>query len=136
GAARHRAPGVALASPRAVAAPVLRRRRPRREGRVKTLVAFAEVAWGYFRTRKQFLLARLAERGWRVVYLEPVAQGRGNAWAPREDGAVTIVTVPFLKTVTRQPLYNAAIEFPPARAALEGLARRAVKDALARLGIG
>jgi glycosyltransferase involved in cell wall biosynthesis len=102
---------------------------------VKTLVAFAEVAWGYFRTRKQFLLARLAARGWRVVYLEPVAQGRGNAWAPRTEDGVTIVTVPFLKTVTRQPLYNAATEFAPVRAALEGLARRAVKDALARLGV-
>jgi glycosyltransferase involved in cell wall biosynthesis len=103
---------------------------------VKTLVAFAEVAWGYFRTRKQFLLARLAERGWRVVYLEPMAQGRGNAWAPREEGAVTIVTVPFLKTVTRAPLYNAAIELPPARAALEAIAARAVKDALSRLSVG
>jgi glycosyltransferase involved in cell wall biosynthesis len=101
----------------------------------RTLVAFAEVAWGYFRTRKQFLLARLAERGWQVHYLEPVAQGRGNAWHARTEGGVTIHTVPFLKPKTRQPLYNAATALPPARAAIEAIAARAVRRVLDAAGV-
>jgi len=100
-----------------------------------TLVAFAEGAWGYFRTRKQFLLARLAERGWRVVYLEPLAQGRGNAWAPRKEGGVEIVTVPFLKPATRQAAYNAVTRTAAGRAVLERLAVGATTRALARLGV-
>jgi len=102
----------------------------------RTLVALAEVAWGYFRTRKQFLLTRLATRGWRVVYVEPVAAGRGNALAARQVDGVTVITAPFLKTNTRQPLYNAAIEFPPAREALAALGARAALGALARLDLG
>lgn len=102
----------------------------------RTLVAFAEVAWGYFRTRKQFLLSRLAARGWEVHYLEPVAAGRGNAWRARTEGGVTIHTVPFLKTGTRQPLYNAAIELPPARAVLESVAAGAVERTLGAAGVG
>jgi glycosyltransferase involved in cell wall biosynthesis len=102
----------------------------------RTLVALAEVAWGYFRTRKQFLLTRLAARGWRVVYVEPMAAGRGNALAAREVDGVTVVTAPFLKSNTRQPLYNAAIELPPVRAALASLGARAAVAAIGRLGLG
>jgi UDP-galactopyranose mutase len=105
-------------------------------GAPRTLVAFAEVAWGYFRTRKQFLLSRLAGRGWNVHYLEPVAAGRGNAWQARQEDGVTIHTVPFLKPSTRQPLYNAAIELPPVRAALEAVAARAVRRVLSAAGVG
>ncbi len=102
----------------------------------RTLVALAEVAWGYFRTRKQFLLARLAARGWRVVYVEPMAAGRGNAWEPRTIDGVTVVTAPFLKTNTRQPLYNAAIAIPPLRAAIESAGAAAAVRAVERLGVG
>jgi glycosyltransferase involved in cell wall biosynthesis len=101
----------------------------------KTLVAFAEVAWGYFRTRKQFLLARLARRGWRVVYLEPLAAGRGNAWRPRDEDGVNVVTVPFLKTNTKSAPYNAAIAFPWARALLEDAGARAARRAMAMAGV-
>ena len=104
-------------------------------GAGRTLVALAEVAWGYFRTRKQFLLARLASRGWRVVYFEPLAGGRGNSWGAREQDGVTVITVPFLKTNTRQPLYNAAIGLAPVRATLEAVAAAGVSQALARLGV-
>jgi teichuronic acid biosynthesis glycosyltransferase TuaH len=102
----------------------------------RTLVALAEVAWGYFRTRKQFLLTRLAARGWRVVYVEPLAQGRGNALGARAVDGVTVVTAPFLKTNTRQPLYNAAIGLWPARAALETMGAAAAVAAVERLGVG
>ena len=101
----------------------------------RTLVAYAEVAWGYFRTRKQFLLTRLARRGWNVHYLEPLAPGRGNRLGARSEDGVTVHTVPFLKTSTRQPLYNAAIELPPVRAALEGLAAAAAERALRAAGV-
>ena len=102
----------------------------------RTLVALAEVAWGYFRTRKQFLLTRLAARGWRVVYVEPMAQGRGNALGARAVDGITVVTAPFLKTNTRQPLYNAAIGLGPARAALEAMGAAAATAAVERLGVG
>jgi len=101
----------------------------------RTLVAFAEVAWGYFRTRKQFLLTRLARLGWNVHYLEPLAPGRGNRLGARDEDGVTVHTVPFLKTSTRQPLYNAAIELPPVRAALEGIAAAAAERALRAAGV-
>ena len=68
-------------------------------------------------------------------YLEPVAAGRGNAWRSRTEGGVTIHTVPFLKTNTGQPLYNAAIELAPVRGALEALATRAVERALRAAGV-
>lgn len=115
---------------------------PWRRGRVlsaaqgRTLIALAEVAWGYFRTRKQFLLARLAARGWRVIYLEPMAAGRGNVWRPREADGVTVVTVPFLKPGTRQPAYNAATSFAPTRRALEEVGFVAAMAALRALGVG
>ena len=101
----------------------------------RTIVALAEVAWGYFRTRKQFLLARLAARGWRVIYVEPMAAGRGNAWEPRTIDGVTVITAPFLKTNTRQPLYNAAIEVPPLRAAIGAAGAAAAVQAVRRLGV-
>ena len=101
----------------------------------RTLVAYAEVAWGYFRTRKQFLLARLAARGWNVHYLEPLAPGRGNRLNAREEDGVTVHTIPFLKASTRQPLYNAAIELEPARAILETVAAQAVERALRAAGV-
>jgi glycosyltransferase involved in cell wall biosynthesis len=97
----------------------------------RTLVALAEVAWGYFRTRKQFLLTRLAARGWRVIYLEPLASGRGNAWRARVEEGVTVITVPFLKVGTRQPLYNAATMLAPVRSVLERVAVAGVRRALA-----
>ncbi len=102
----------------------------------RTLVALAEVAWGYFRTRKQFLLTRLAARGWRVIYVEPMAAGRGNAREPRAVDGVTVVTAPFLKTNTRQPVYNAAIEVPPLRSAIESAGAAAAVRAVRRLGVG
>src|SRR5262245_23128746 len=99
-----------------------------------TLVAYAEVAWGYFRTRKQFLLARLAARGWDVHYLEPIAFGRGNQMHARIEDEVVVHTIPFLKASTRQPLYNSAIELPPVRAMLENVAAQAVERALRSAG--
>ena len=98
------------------------------------LVCLAEVAWGYFRTRKQFLLARLAER-WRVTYCEPLAFGRGNAWGARAADGVTVVTVPFPKPGTRVAAYNALLALPAGRALAEAAAGAAVRHWLGRLGV-
>jgi glycosyltransferase involved in cell wall biosynthesis len=96
-----------------------------RDGTRGDLVCLAEVAWDYFRTRKRFLLSRLARR-WRVVYFEPPAFGRGGSVAPREEDGVTVVTVPFLKPGTRLPAYNALLERSAGRALVETTARAAL----------
>ena len=68
-------------------------------------------------------------------YLEPLAPGRGNRLAARNEDGVTVHTIPFLKASTRQPLYNAAIELPPARALLEAIAQGAAERALRAAGV-
>jgi glycosyltransferase involved in cell wall biosynthesis len=107
---------------------------PERPGALPDLVCLAEVAWGYFRTRKQFLFSRLARR-WRVVYFEPLAFGRGNRWRAREEDGVTVVTVPFPKPGTSVPLYNALLESALGRALVERLAGAVLRLWLRRLGV-
>lgn len=99
------------------------------------LVCVAEVAWGYFRTRKRFLMTRLAARGWRVVYMEPPAFGRGGGRAARQEDGVTIVTVPFLKPSTSVAAYNAAVSTAFGRGIVEGVARSQVAAWSRRLGL-
>jgi len=99
------------------------------------LVCLAEVAWGYFRTRKRFLMTRLAARGWRVVYMEPPAFGRGGGRGPRQEDGVTVVTVPFLKPSTSVAAYNAAVSTGIGRALVESVARRQVALWSRRLGL-
>ena len=98
------------------------------------LVCLAEIAWGYFRTRKQFLLSRLARR-WRVTYFEPVAFGRGGGGSARTVDGVTVVTVPFLKPGTSVPAYNALIATPAGRALVEQVAGWSLGRWLQRLQI-
>ncbi|HET9327970.1 MAG TPA: glycosyltransferase [Candidatus Eisenbacteria bacterium] len=87
------------------------------------LVVLAEVRWGYFRTRKQFLLSRFPER-WRIFYAQPPAFGADDPWSPRVEGRVTYFTVPFLKTATKSGLYNAAASTAAGRSAIEWGAAR------------
>jgi glycosyltransferase involved in cell wall biosynthesis len=100
-----------------------------------TLVCLAEIAWGYFRTRKQFLLSRLAKLGWRVIYFEPIAFGRGGGFHQREEDGVTVITVPFLKPGTRVGLYNAVAGMPWGRRGIEAAATRSVHEWIRRLEI-
>ena len=99
------------------------------------LVVLSEVRWGYFRTRKQFLLSRFPEN-WRVWFAQPAAFDADDPWQPRREGRVTSFAVPFLKPATRQPLYNAVTATPPGRAAIEVWAASFLERRLRELGVG
>jgi len=101
---------------------------------VRDLVVLSEVRWGYFRTRKQFLLSRFPEP-WRVFFAQPPAFGGDDPWTPRREGRVTYFTVPFLKPGTTQPLYNALASTGIGRALLERLAEGYLRRSLRRLGV-
>jgi glycosyltransferase involved in cell wall biosynthesis len=92
------------------------------------------VRWGYFRTRKQFLLSRFPER-WRIFYAQPPAAGASDPWRPRREGRVTAFTVPFLKPATRSPLYNGLTAIGPGRVLVEAGAEAYLRVALRRLGV-
>jgi hypothetical protein len=98
------------------------------------LLVLSEVRWGYFRTRKQFLLSRFPER-WRVFFAQPPAAGADDPWTPRQEGRVTVFAVPFLKPGTTSPLYNALTSLAPGRAAVEWGAERYLARMTKRLGI-
>jgi teichuronic acid biosynthesis glycosyltransferase TuaH len=98
------------------------------------LLVLSEVRWGYFRTRKQFLLSRFPER-WRVFFAQPPAVGADDPWTPRTEGNVTYFTVPFLKPGTTSRLYNGVAGLPAGRAVIEAWAERHLRSQLRRLGV-
>src|SRR5512143_4145366 len=98
------------------------------------LVVLSEVRWGYFRTRKQFLLSRFPAP-WRVFFAQPPAAGTDDPWTPRREGRVTYFTVPFLKPGTTSPLYNRLTATAPGRALVEGAAEAWLRRRLAALGV-
>jgi glycosyltransferase involved in cell wall biosynthesis len=98
------------------------------------LLFLSEVRWGYFRTRKQFLLSRFPDR-WRIFFAQPPAFGAGDPWTPRQEGNVTYFTVPFLKPGTTNAAYNAIAGTAPGRAVLERAAETALERRIRRLGI-
>ena len=97
-------------------------------------LVLSEVRWGYFRTRKQFLLSRFPEP-WRVFFAQPPAFGADDPWTPRTEGRVTYFTVPFLKPGTRSAAYNALAGHPAGRAAIELGAELHLGHMLRRLGV-
>lgn len=62
------------------------------------LIWFSEIQWDFLSTRKQRLLSRFP-KGWRILFIEPFTLGRKQHWLPAKRGRVTVVTVPFLKTI-------------------------------------
>ena len=98
------------------------------------LLVLSEVRWGYFRTRKQFLLSRFPD-SWRVFFAQPPAAGADDPWRPRREGRVTVFTVPFLKPGTTSALYNAVAATAAGRAAIELGAELYLKRMLVRLGV-
>ena len=98
------------------------------------LLVLSEVRWGYFRTRKQFLLSRFPER-WRVFFAQPPAFGADDPWRPRREGRVTYFTVPFLKPGTKSDFYNAAAGTRAGRTLIEGAADLVLRSRLRTLGV-
>lgn len=98
------------------------------------LVVLSEVRWGYFRTRKQFLLSRFPS-AWRVFFAQPPGGGVDDPWEPRREGRVTYFTVPFLKPGTKSGLYNLVASHPAGRAAIELGAELWLGHMLRRLGV-
>ncbi|MEO5616581.1 MAG: hypothetical protein ABIS67_02340, partial [Candidatus Eisenbacteria bacterium] len=98
------------------------------------LVVLSEVRWGYFRTRKQFLLSRFPEP-WRVFFAQPPAAGADDPWTPRREGRVTYFTVPFLKPGTTNRAYEVATSLAPGRAGIERVAEWALSRRLRELGV-
>ncbi len=94
----------------------------------------SEVRWGYFRTRKQFLLSRFPAP-WRVFFAQPPAAGADDPWIPRTEGRVTYFTTPFLKPGTTNAVYNGMMRFGPARALVDRWAGMHLARQLARLGV-
>jgi teichuronic acid biosynthesis glycosyltransferase TuaH len=98
------------------------------------LLVLSEVRWGYFRTRKQFLLSRFPER-WRVLFAQPPVAGGDDPWTPRGEGRVTYFTVPFVKPATTSALYNRFLDWPAGRALAERAAEFHLRRMLRRLGV-
>jgi glycosyltransferase involved in cell wall biosynthesis len=98
------------------------------------LLVLSEVRWGYFRTRKQFLLSRFPA-SWRVFFAQPPAAGGDDPWEPRQEGNVTYFTVPFLKPGTTSGIYNGLAGTAPGRAAIELGAELYLGRVLRRLGV-
>jgi len=98
------------------------------------LLVLSEVRWGYFRTRKQFLLSRFPER-WRVFFAQPPAFGADDPWTPCREGRVTYFTVPFLKPGTSSGAYNAVVASPAGRSVVEWCAERWLRSRVRALGI-
>jgi len=98
------------------------------------LVVLSEVRWGYFRTRKQFLLSRFPER-WRIFFAQPPAAGADDPWEPRREGRVTYFTIPFLKPGTTSAVYEAVTATAPGRAMVERVAEMALAKRLRELGV-
>ena len=98
------------------------------------LLVLSEVRWGYFRTRKQFLLSRFPDR-WRIFFAQPPAFGGDDPWTPRREGNVTCFTVPFLKPGTKSGLYNAIAATAAGRAVIERAADVWLRRRLRQLGV-
>ena len=100
----------------------------------RDLLVLSEVRWGYFRTRKQFLLSRFPQ-AWRVFFAQPPGGGAEDPWTPRQEGRVTYFTVPFLKPGTKSGPYNAIARTGAGRAAIELGAELYLGQMLRRLGV-
>ncbi|MEO5989502.1 MAG: glycosyltransferase [Candidatus Eisenbacteria bacterium] len=98
------------------------------------VLVLSEVRWGYFRTRKQFLLSRFPP-DWRVFFAQPPASGADDPWTPRREGRVTYFTVPFLKPGTTNQAYNRVGATAVGRALIELGAELYLSHMLRRLGI-
>ena len=69
---------------------------------MKKLIWFSEIKWDYLVTRKQQILKRFP-KDIQILFIEPYVVGKPQHWLPRTEENITVVTIPFLKTIP-QPL--------------------------------
>ena len=70
---------------------------------------------------------------WRIFFAQPPAFGADDPWEPRQEGRVTVFTVPFLKPGTKSGVYNRVSATAPGRWAIETAADAYLGRMLARL---
>jgi len=69
---------------------------------MKRLIWFSEIKWDYLVTRKQQILNRFPSHI-KILFIEPFVIGKQQNWLPKRHGNITVLTIPFLKTIP-QPL--------------------------------
>jgi len=67
------------------------------------LVWFSEIQWDYLVTRKQQVLKRFPA-DWDILFVEPFVVGKQQHWRPCRRGNITVLTIPFLKTIPQPAL--------------------------------
>ncbi|NQV29779.1 MAG: glycosyltransferase [Candidatus Marinimicrobia bacterium] len=77
------------------------------------LIWFSEIKWDYLVTRKQQILSRFP-KDIQILFIEPYVVGKTQHWLPRSAENITVLTIPFLKTIP-QPTLAAFFDQPPVR---------------------
>ncbi len=65
---------------------------------MKKLIWFSEIKWDYLVTRKQQVLKRFSS-DWDILFVEPYVVGKAQHWLPKQQGKITVITIPFLKRI-------------------------------------
>jgi len=69
------------------------------------LIWFSEIKWDYLVTRKQQILNRFPADV-KILFIEPYVVGKSQNWLPRRHGNITVLTIPFLKTIPQPFIAN------------------------------
>ena len=80
---------------------------------MKRLIWFSEIKWDYLVTRKQQILNRFPA-DIKILFVEPFVIGKYQHWLPKRHGNITVITIPFLKTIP-QPLISSLLNFRTVR---------------------
>jgi len=75
---------------------------------MKRLIWFSEIKWDYLVTRKQQILNRFPSNI-KILFIEPFVIGKQQNWFPKRHGNITVITIPFLKTIP-QPLISSLFD--------------------------
>jgi len=67
------------------------------------LIWFSEIKWDYLVTRKQQILNRFPS-GIKILFIEPFVVGKKQHWLPKRHGNITVLTIPFLKSIPQAQL--------------------------------
>ncbi len=78
---------------------------PEVDSSMKRLIWFSEIKWDYLVTRKQQILNRFPS-DIKILFIEPYVLGKQQNWLPKRHGNITVLTIPFLKTIPQPLLAN------------------------------